>query len=60
MNANQPRPGEVPFKQWLADKATELGMAPKGVYRRLFQNKHATMRRPKMRRVNARVIYVRV
>ena len=60
MNANQPRAGEVPFKQWLAEKAAELGIAPKGVYGRLFQNKHARVRRPKMRRVNARVIYVRV
>ena len=53
---NHARPGEVPFKVWLAATAARLKIKTHTLFVRLNRGR---MKWPKYRRVNARVIFVR-
>lgn len=55
-NPNLPRQGEMPFKQYCAIKGKEIGITGIAYWHRLDRG---TVPRPKMRKVNARVIYVK-
>jgi hypothetical protein len=54
---NQPRPGEVPLKRWLADMADKNGVFPLAIWKRVWR--YHTLPAPKLRRVNRRVIFVK-
>lgn len=52
-----PESGEIPLKQWVHQKAAELGITPKAVYQRIYRGKLKT---PPLRRVNSTVVYVQL
>ena len=53
----KPRPGEVQLKVWLQTEAARCGITESGVFQRLKRGKYPEV---KVRRVNARVVFVRV
>lgn len=53
----KPRPGEVPFKEWVNDKATQMGVKYTTIYMRMVRG---TMPWPEMRKVNNQHIFVKV
>ena len=57
MPRNHARPGEVPFKVWLEATARELGIKTHTLFVRLNRKR---MKWPKYRRVNQRVIFVKI
>lgn len=52
---HQPRPGEIPFKQWAAEAARKEGVTPEAMALRFRQGKIKLS----VRRVNRRVVFVR-
>lgn len=50
----------VPFKQWRAEQAENLGISVSSFNNRLYGQKgqRSRVRMPKLRRINARVIFV--
>lgn len=50
-----PRPGEVMWKEWRCEMARQLGVAPVTIQKRVAAG---TLTMPRVRRQNARVIYV--
>ena len=57
INQKQKTP-EIPLKAWLADQAARLGICETAVWHKVF--KAHTLPMPKIRRVNARVVMVKV
>lgn len=53
---NLPRDGEMPFKRWIEERAKEAGISYLAYWYRLDRG---MVPRPKMRRVNKRVIFVK-
>lgn len=51
------QPGEIPFKQWLAETAERLKINPRALSMRL---RRGTVKYPEMRRVGSRIIFVKV
>lgn len=55
----RPKPKtEIPLKEYIADLSIKLGICETAVWHKLF--KAHTLPMPKLRRVNARVVMVRV
>jgi hypothetical protein len=54
---NNPRPGEIPLKTWLADMAEKHQVCTMAVWQRIWR--YHTMPAPELRRVNSRVIFVK-
>ena len=52
-----PRPGEVPLKQYLAERGAKLGVGRRQMQRRL--ERAGALKEANLRRVNARVIFVK-
>jgi len=46
---------EIPFKQWIYEKAIRTRRTPEAVYMRVYRGKYPHL---KLRRVNQRVIFV--
>ena len=55
---NQPRTGEVPLKSWLMDMAEKFQVSDIAIWQRVWLYK--TIPAPKLRRVNKRVIFVKL
>jgi hypothetical protein len=53
--ASQPRQGEVQMKVWVSDTAERLKTSPSAIWMRLYRGKL----NPPLRRINARLIYVK-
>lgn len=53
----EPKPGEVTLKKWAMDMASTEGVKPVAIHMRLSRG---TMPQPPLRRVNQRVMFVRV
>lgn len=53
----QPLPSEIPLKQWVAEQALKLDLTPGAIWQRLTRK---TIPEPPLRRVNQRVVFVRV
>ncbi len=51
------KPGEVLLKVWVDEEAQRTGLKPTAVYNRIQRGKYPEL---KLRRVNARTIYVQV
>lgn len=51
----QPRPGEIPLKEWLLNLSEVMGLSPGSMHSYLSMGR---IRYPKVRRVNRKVIFV--
>lgn len=51
----QPRPGEIPLKEWLRNTADAMGLSPSTMYNYLSRGRIAY---PRVRRVNRQVVFV--
>jgi hypothetical protein len=51
---------EIPMKEWLSQQAEATGMTPSAVYMRLTRDKPKYYPNLQLRRVNQRVVFVRI
>jgi hypothetical protein len=51
------QPQEIPLKQWFCEQAKEAGLSVAGIITRYYKGR---LPPPSLRRVNKRVVYVRL